>query len=134
LLLSPALLQHFSNDFTRSLAERRSRIANLAIEERGLCEVSTFSPPGWAASNLVGDIRPGSVYAHIDQSLGRAASLPGADKAKNAIFAILQKLNRINLVVPIGTTHMWNAAMESMSCKLTALGEHYRRLVARNLI
>ncbi len=31
-------------------------------------------------------------------------------------------------------TAMWNAAMESKSCRLTALGEHYRRLAERNRI
>ena len=29
---------------------------------------------------------------------------------------------------------MWNAAMESKACKLTALGEHYQRLVEKNRI
>jgi hypothetical protein len=143
-----------------------------------------------AASNLVGDISPGSVYAHIDQSLGpwdqrpvfktnvknfvslrkvtppiglaelrriieffpipgyehkldpsyepsdigRNDNMPPADKVKNAVFAILQKYNRLNLIVPVGAAHMWYAAMESKSCKLTALGEHYRRLVEKNLI
>jgi hypothetical protein len=49
-------------------------------------------------------------------------------------FAILQKYNRINLVVPVDAPHMWHAAMESKSCKLTVLGEHYRRLVERKRI
>lgn len=142
---------------------------------------------GGAACNLLGDITPGSVYAHIDQSLGaweqrpvfktnvqsfvslrsvrpqlelselqriteffpkpgfeyeldpsyeprdegRTPEMPPADPKNNEVFAILQKFNRVNLVVPAGTTHMWNAAMESKSCMLTALGEHYRRLGER---
>jgi hypothetical protein len=45
-------------------------------------------------------------------------------------FSILQKYNRVNLVVPVDAPHMWHAAMNSKSCKLTVLGEHYRRLVA----
>lgn len=149
---------------------------------------------GGAASNLVGDVTPGSVYAHIDQSLGpwggqrpvfktnvqsfvslrkvqpvlRLEDLrriseffpqPGfefaldpafeperseADKIssdyiapdpeKNAIFAILQKFNRVNLVVPDNAPHMWHAAMQSKSCSLTVLGEHYRRLVSDEMI
>lgn len=148
---------------------------------------------GGAAANLVGDVTPGSVYAHIDQSLGawaqrpvfktnvktfvslrrvqpplelgdlrRIADLfpePGyefpldpsyepmrseADKKakdfvppdpeRTATFAILQKYNRVNLVVPVGAPHMWHAAMERKACTLTALGEHYRRLVADGMI
>jgi hypothetical protein len=133
---------------------------------------------GGAGANLLGEITPGSVYAHIDQALGPweqrpvfktnvksfvslrkvqppivLAELqlitklfpekgfsfkldpsfePESDKPNsdnNAKFAILQKYNRINLLVPVGAPHMWHAAMESKSCKLTALGEHYRRLV-----
>lgn len=163
-----------------------------ATEENGSGVFTTLlvNALSGAASNLVGDISPGSVYAHIDQSLGpwdqrpvfktnvknfvslrkvtppidladlrriteffpaaghehkldpsyepsdvgRAAGMPAADKAKNAIFAILQKFNRLNLVVPVGAAHMWYAAMETKACKLTALGEHYRRLVEKNLI
>ena len=140
-----------------------------------------------AAANLVGEITPGSVYAHIDQSLGEwdqrpvfktnvkafvslrkvkppldPADLrrireffpvPGMEykldpsfepvrqdaavekqwpapvKENTERFALLQKYNRVNLVVPVGAPHMWHAAVESKSCKLTALGEHYRRLV-----
>jgi hypothetical protein len=29
---------------------------------------------------------------------------------------------------------MWHAAMESKSCQLTPLGEHYRHLVEKNRI
>jgi hypothetical protein len=140
-----------------------------------------------SAANLVGEITPGSVYAHIDQSLGaweqrpvfktnvrnfislrhtapaipldelrliheffpapgfefqldpsyeprmegRTANMPSPDEEKIKVFATLQKFNRLNLLVPLGAPHMWHAAMESKSCKLTALGEHYRRLVQR---
>jgi hypothetical protein len=57
-----------------------------------------------------------------------------ADPDKNAGFAILQKYNRVNLLIPIGAPHMWHAAVESKTVKLTALGEHYRRLAAKGLI
>ena len=143
-----------------------------------------------AASNLVGDITPGSVYAHIDQSLGsweqrpvfktnvksfvslrkvappvelaelrrlteffpkpgvtfpldpsyepevtgRPAGAVAPDLENTAKFAILQKYNRVNLLVPVEAPHMWHAAIESKSCRLTTLGEHYRRLVTRNRI
>jgi hypothetical protein len=138
---------------------------------------------GGAAANLVGEVTPGGVYAHIDQSLGTWSQRPvfktnvktfvalrqvqpplaladlqriseffpvagfefhldpayepthsTADPDKNAIFAILQKYNRVNLLIPIGAPHMWHAATESKSVKLTALGEHYRRLAAKGLI
>lgn len=143
-----------------------------------------------AAANLLGDVTPGSVYAHIDQSLEqweqrpifktnveRFVSLrktqppialsdlqaisdlfpaPGfefqldptfeplrsagelqlpAPIAENCeTFALLQKYNRLNLVIPLDAPHMWHAAMQSKACKLTALGEHYRRLVTKRLI
>jgi hypothetical protein len=146
-----------------------------------------------AAANLVGDVTPGSVYAHIDQSLGpwaqrpvfktnvktfvslrKAAApipltdlqalathfprpdynfpldpsfepersaehladpaIPRPDPQKTAIFAVLQKYVKVNLVRPVGAPHMWHAAMQSKSCELTVLGQHYRNLVAGALI
>ena len=143
-----------------------------------------------AAANLAGEITPGSVYAHIDQSLGpwkqrpvyktnvkefislrtvpppipladlrqlatlfpgegfeyqldptfepeaagRSEGMPAPDPAHTAVFSILQRFNRVNLLVPVGAPHMWHAAMQSKSCRLTPLGEHYRRLVADKLI
>nr|CDQ37736.1 putative protein containing caspase domain protein [Virgibacillus halodenitrificans] len=136
-----------------------------------------------AASNLVGEITPGSIYAHIDQSLGpweqrpvfktnvtRFFSLrtvqppialpdlqritelfptpgfefqldpsfePESDEpnTKNTErFAVLQRMNRVNLVTPIDTIHMYHAAMSGKSCKLTVLGEHYRKLVKNGMI
>ena len=44
------------------------------------------------------------------------------------IFKGLQACNRSGLVVPVGTEHMYYAAIESKSCKLTAIGAHYRKL------
>lgn len=143
-----------------------------------------------AAGNLVGDVTPGSVYAHVDQSLGpwdqrpvfktnvkRFVSLrrvqppisleelqriteffpckgselqldpsfeperdslnsaiPNPDPVNSAKFAVLQKYNRVNLVVPVNAPHMWHAAMGSKTCRLTVLGEHYRRLVDQGRI
>ncbi|MCF8505731.1 MAG: caspase family protein [Caulobacter sp.] len=131
-----------------------------------------------AAGNLVGDVSPGGVYAHIDQSLGPWEQrpifktnvktfvslrkvLPPIDlgdlrriteffptsgavfnldpsfepesgspiEEKTRVFAILQKYNRVNLLIPVDAPHMYHAAMGSKSCRLTVLGEHYRRLV-----
>lgn len=142
------------------------------------------------AANLLGDITPGSIYAHIDQSLGafeqrpvfktnvrnfvslrhvtqaipldelrlisqffpnpgyefplnptfepemkgRDVNMPLPIDDNNKIFVTLQKFNRLNLLIPVGAPHMWNAAMESKTCKLTTLGEHYRRLVKKGRI
>lgn len=143
-----------------------------------------------SAANLIGDITPGSVYAHIDQSLGPweqrpvfktnvkqfislRKTIPSIEKAdlrrlteffpepgfefplnptyepelkgrdpgmpdpiveNTRIFALLQKYNRKNLLNPVGVPHMWTAAMESKTCRLTVLGEHYRRLVEKGRI
>ncbi len=163
-----------------------------ATEEngRGVFTTLLVDALNGSAANLTGDITPGSVYAHIDQSLGaweqrpvfktnvkqfvslrksapaisiddlrriteffpapghffkldptfepemkgRDPGMPPPDLDNNRIFAILQRFNRLNLLVPVDVSHMWNAAMESKSCRLTALGEHYRRLVEKNRI
>ena len=149
---------------------------------------------GGAAANLVGEITPGGVYAHVDQSLGPWAQrpvfktnarsfvslrkvrpaielselrkiatlfpeassqfhldptfeperhkswysdpqgLPAPNPDNNATFKILQKYNRAGLVIPEGAEHMWHAAMESKTVRLTALGAHYQRLATKKLI
>ncbi|MCA9458258.1 MAG: caspase family protein, partial [Nitrospira sp.] len=65
---------------------------------------------------------------------GRSEGMPAPEPENTRIFEILQKFNRANLVVPVDAHHMWNAAMESKACKLTVLGEHYRRLVDKGRI
>ncbi|MCL2328614.1 MAG: caspase family protein [Bacteroidetes bacterium] len=130
------------------------------------------------ASNLLGEITLGSVYAHIDKSLGpweqrpifkanvqsfinlRKVTAPISFLDLKEIvnlfpkkeepfqlnptfepteqsyipengkkFALLQKYNRLNLVVPIDEDHMYYAAMNSKTCQLTVLGKHYWNLV-----
>lgn len=49
-------------------------------------------------------------------------------------FGILQKYNRLNLVVPVGAEHMYYAAINRKACKLTAQGQHYWKLVKENKI
>jgi hypothetical protein len=56
------------------------------------------------------------------------------DPENTRTFAVLQQYNRVNLVVPVGAPHMYFAAMDSKACKLTVLGEHYRRLVEKKRI
>lgn len=146
-----------------------------------------------AAANLVGDVTPGSVYAHIDQSLGPWAqrpvfktnvktfvslrkteppialaelqalttyfptpdynfplnpsyepersrdqlddpTLPAPDPEHTVAFRVLQNYVRVNLVRPVGAPHMWHAAIQSKSCELTVLGQHYWNLVHKGLI
>ena len=60
--------------------------------------------------------------------------IPAPLPSNTARFALLQKMNRVNLVVPVDAPHMWHAAMRSKACKLTVLGEHYRRLVEQKQI
>lgn len=50
------------------------------------------------------------------------------------IFKNLQKLERVGLIVPVDEEHMYYAAQNSKSCKLTALGAHYWRLVKEKRI
>lgn len=46
-----------------------------------------------------------------------------------AIFKDLQKFEGVGLIVPVGEEHMYFAAMNSKSCRLTALGFQYWQLV-----
>ncbi|ARQ75661.1 peptidase C14 [Pseudomonas fragi] len=141
------------------------------------------------AANLLGDITPGSIYAHIDQSLSLWEQRPVFKTNVKAFtslrkvsppiqlselrqltelfetastefaldpsfepqppapnhgiepiientrkFSILQKLNRLNLVRPVGEDHMYFAAMNSKACRLTVLGEHYWNLITNKRI
>jgi uncharacterized caspase-like protein len=45
------------------------------------------------------------------------------------MFKDLQKYESVGLVVPVGEEHMYFAAMNSKSCRLTAMGYQYWRLV-----
>ena len=57
-----------------------------------------------------------------------------AIEAHAAIFQDLQKMEGVGLVVPVDEEHMYYAAMNSKSCRLTALGGHYWRLVKEKKI
>lgn len=54
---------------------------------------------------------------------------PSADPAKVKIFKELQKFQSVGLVVPVDAEFMYFAAINSKSCRLTALGYQYWRLV-----
>lgn len=53
---------------------------------------------------------------------------PYADELNVEVFKELQLYESVGLVEPVGTDHMYFAAMENKTCKLTALGYHYWRL------
>lgn len=59
---------------------------------------------------------------------------PYATKDNTEKFKILQQLEGIGLVRPVGAEHMYFAAMESRSCELTALGKQYWRLAVTGKI
>ena len=53
---------------------------------------------------------------------------PAPDPGNVAIFARLQALSRVFLVMPVDAPHMYYAAMTSRSCRLTPSGLYYWRL------
>ncbi|MFX5626991.1 caspase family protein [Acinetobacter baumannii] len=194
-----------SNSLNTALAELKegTTILTASTEDQYAMEVSgggagvftnlLVDALNGAAANLVGDVTPGSIYAHIDQSLGpwaqrpvfktnvktfvslRKASpaislgdlraltthfpkadfqlpldpsfeperfkeqlndpdIPPPDEKKTVIFSLLQRYVKVNLVRPVGETHMWHAAMNRKCCELTVLGQHYWKLVEKELI
>ncbi len=62
------------------------------------------------------------------------ADVKDINKEHEAIFAILQRYVKLNLVVPVDAEHMYYAAINRKSCKLTAQGQHYWSLVKKNTI
>lgn len=56
---------------------------------------------------------------------------PYKDNTNADIFGALQKMTRVGLVVPVGEEHMYFAAMNRKSCRLTPLGKHYWELVKK---
>lgn len=59
---------------------------------------------------------------------------PWATADHVAILKDLQKLESVGLVVPTDREHMYDAAMQSSSCRLTPEGRFYWRLVMKGLI
>ncbi len=51
------------------------------------------------------------------------------DEEHERIFGYLQRCRAAKLVEPVGEQHMYYAAMNGKSCRLTPLGRHYWRLV-----
>lgn len=63
----------------------------------------------------------------LDPSYEYTADAASEENVK--IFKHLQKFQSVGLVVPVGEDFMYFAAMNSKSCRLTALGYQYWRLV-----
>lgn len=63
-----------------------------------------------------------------DPSVEHRIVEPYANINNVAIFRDLQLYESVGLIEPVDTEHMYFAAMESKSCKLTALGLHYWKL------
>lgn len=62
-------------------------------------------------------------------------STSGSANDKHVLaFNELQSLNRVHLVSPVGASHMYDAAMNSKGCCLTASGRYYWRLAKDNRI
>ena len=59
---------------------------------------------------------------------------PYANQSNTEMFKKIQKLESVGIIVPNGTPHMYYAAMESKSCRLTATGKYYWSLLKKNLI
>mgnify|MGYP004591068651 FL=1 len=59
---------------------------------------------------------------------------PYGEEEHIKIFKQLQKLERIGFIEPVGTEHMYFAAMESKSCRLTVLGQYYWQLLQEKRI
>lgn len=59
---------------------------------------------------------------------------PFAEAAHVTILKALQQMQSAGLVVPVDEDHMYWAAMNKKSCRLTPLGEHYWRLVSNKKI
>ena len=188
--LAPQSVAELTEGLTILTASTEEQYAS-EIDGSGVFTALLVDALSGAAANLVGDVTPGSVYAHIDQSLGpweqrpvfktnvksfvslrkvqppislvdlqritqffpsagfdfrlnpsfepergteTPMNIPPPNPENTQKFALLQRYARVNLVVPVDAPHMWHAAMSSKSCKLTVLGEHYRRLVERGRI
>jgi hypothetical protein len=69
-----------------------------------------------------------------ESSAQNPQGIPAPIPEHNKVFSVLQKYNHVGLVVPENAPHMWHAAMESTTIRLTALGEHYRKLSVKGLI
>jgi hypothetical protein len=92
-----------------------------------------------ASAVPVGELRRlTSIFANADDELRLNPSYePTAepkDAANEEIFAVLQRCRAAKLVEPVGEEHLYYAAINSKSCRLTPLGKHYWHMAKQNRI
>lgn len=174
------------NDGVTILTASKADEPSIEFGGHGIFTALLISALEGGASDLLGNVTPGSVYSYIDKALGPweqrpvfksnvstfdiireveplididiLRELPEIFKRGNAIdldpsfedtnikevehkviqpyanednvklFKKLQKLTNNGLVHPVGEEHMYYAAMNNKSCKLTPLGEYYLEL------
>lgn len=88
---------------------------------RQLISYFPTSDAGFPLDPSFEDTNSPQVVHHVSEPYARVENV--------AKFKALQKFASVGLVRPEGEEHMYFAAMHSKSCKLTALGHHYWRLV-----
>lgn len=161
------------------LTASRDKEAAMEVNGAGVFTSLVIDALKGGASDLRGNVTPGSLYAYVDEALGawdqrpifktnvttfaklrvvppkvplealrRITSYfptPEAEHAMDPSYEFtetahakdenvatmkeLQKFASVGLVVPVGEEHMYYAAIHSKSCRLTALGYQYWRLV-----
>lgn len=111
------------------------REAEPPIDRKILRKLSNYFPN--SEDNY--QLDPSFEFTNIEGSVHRNQE-PYALERNVAIFKDLQALNRVGLVspncddLPIEEHHMYFAAMESKSCKLTPIGRFYWQLASDNKI
>lgn len=111
----------------------------LLLNNRGYfnVEFEEFTPENPINSTNI-DYMKQRIRDHIRKSdvvIGMAGVYASYAKADNVeTMKKLQKLASIGFIEPIGETHMYFAAMNSKSCKLTDLGMYYWLLVKRGRV
>ena len=73
------------------------------------------------------DLNPSFEFTN-DPKIEHSVIEPYADVDNVSVFKELQLLESVGLIEPVDEEHMYFAAMNSKSCKLTALGLHYWKL------
>ena len=111
------------------------REAEPPIDRKILRKLSNFFPD--SVDNY--PLNPSFEFTNVKDSIHRNQE-PYALAENVAVFKDLQALNRVGLVtpncddLPIEERHMYFAAMESRSCKLTPIGRFYWQLAYDNKI
>lgn len=105
------------------------RTTHHSLPKETLRKIINYSP----LPDIEYDLDPSYEFTN-DPNVEHEVKEPYADSNNTLIFKDLQKFVSVGLVEPIGAEHMYFAAMESKSCKLTPLGCHYWNLVNKKRI